>query len=143
MRTGFVLIELLVAMTVAALLAAIAVPRLADIADAAAVREEAARLVAAIDAGRGAAIRLDAVARLELTDLRYRVTAVIGADSVTAWQQPGPLATRVALHGAGQPIAFAPDGLALGVANRTITLSRGAATRRIVLSRLGRLTYSR
>lgn len=140
MRSGVLLIELLVVLTVTALLAAIAVPRLRFVTDAAAVRDEIARLVAAIDAGRGAAIRLDAVTAVELAGDRYRVVLVVGTDTIIAWQQPGPGASGVTMAGAGRPIAFAPDGLALGVANRTITLSRGDATRRVVLSKYGRLT---
>ena len=118
MRTGFTLIELIVALCIAAFAAAIATPRIIGIADAAAVRGETIRLVATVDAARGAAIRLGAVMTLSVT-----------------------VANGVTISGAGPPIAFGPAGLAMGVSNRTITLSKGSALRKVVVSKLGRLTY--
>ena len=47
MRHGFALVELLVAIAIATLLAAIAFPHLAAISDGAAVRQESARMVMA------------------------------------------------------------------------------------------------
>jgi Tfp pilus assembly protein FimT len=141
MRAGLVLFELLLAMVIAALIAAIATPRLLSISDAAAVRDETLRLVAALDATRGASIRLGVVATLAVADTSYRVVAIIGSDTIIPWRQPGPWRNGVSLGGAGQPIAFGPDGLATGVANRTFTVARGATLRRVVMSRLGRLTY--
>ncbi len=141
MRSGLVLLELLLGMVLAALLAAIATPQLVALSDAAALRDETFRVVMALDAARGASVRLDVVATLTLTDSSYRVTAVVGTDTVTPWQQPGPRFRGVTLSGAGQPIAFGPDGLAMGVANRTITVAKGDAVRRVVMSKYGRLTY--
>jgi Tfp pilus assembly protein FimT len=141
MRSGLVLLELLLAVSLAALITAIATPRLVALSDAAAVRDEALRVVAALDAARGASVRLGVVAALTLTDTNYRVSAVVGTDTVTVWQQPGPSRTNVALGGGGQPITFGPDGLAMGVANRTITIAKGNMIRRVVMSKYGRLTY--
>lgn len=141
MRSGIVLIELLIAMVLAAMLGAIAVPRLVAAADAAAVRDEILRAVAAFDAARGAAVRLGAVASLTLSDTSYRVTAIVGVDTILAWRQVGPARNGVTVGGTGAAIGFSPDGLALGVANRTITLSRGSVSRRVVMSKYGRLTY--
>ena len=118
MRNGFTLTELLVVLSIAAITAAIATPRLIGIADSAAVRDETLRIVAAVDAARGAAIRLGDVVTLSITT-----------------------ANGVTMSGAGQPITFGPAGLGMGVSNRTITLSKGTALRRIVVSKLGRLTY--
>jgi Tfp pilus assembly protein FimT len=141
MRSGLVLLELLLGLVLAALLAAIATPQLVALFDTAAVRDEAFRVVAALDAARGASIRLDVVATLTLTDSSYRVTAIVGADTITPWQQSGPRFRGVTLSGAGQPISFGPDGLAMGVANRTISVVKGDAVRKVVMSKYGRLTY--
>jgi prepilin-type N-terminal cleavage/methylation domain-containing protein len=141
MRAGFVLMELLLGLVVAAIVASIAAPRFAAIRDAAAVREETLRIVTAIDAARGASVRLNAVATLTLSPAAYAATAVIGPDTVVAWRQPGPSRNAVTLSGTGQPLLFGPAGLAMGVSNRTIVLARGSAVRRVVVSRLGRLTY--
>lgn len=141
MRAGVVLTELLLGLVVAAIVAAIAVPRFAAIRDAAAVREETLRMVAAIDAARGASVRLNTVATLTLSAAGYTATAIVGADTVIAWRQPGPLRNAVTLSGIGQPLLFGPAGLAMGVSNRTLLLTRGSAVRRVVVSRFGRLTY--
>jgi Tfp pilus assembly protein FimT len=141
MRAGLVLIELLFVVVLLGLLALFAVPRLAGVADAAAVRDEAMRVVGALDAARGASIRLGTVATLTFSDTSYRVTAIVGQDTLTPWRQPGPGPAGVVLSGAGQAVRFGPAGLAVGVSNRTITLTKGRATRNIVVSRLGRITY--
>jgi prepilin-type N-terminal cleavage/methylation domain-containing protein len=140
-RQGFVLIELALVIVVAAIIAAFAVPRVSGIADAAAVRDETARLVAALDAARGASLRLGVVTALALSDTAYTVTAVVNGDTLLAWRRTGPWLRGVTLTGTGQAILFGPAGLALGVSNRTLVVGKGNSVRRIVVSRLGRLTY--
>jgi len=141
MRAGLALIELLFVVVLLGLLALVAVPRLAGVADAAAVRDEAMRVVAALDAARGASIRLGTVATLTISDTSYRVTAIVGPDTLTPWRQPGPGPAGVVLGGAGQQVRFGPAGVAVGASNRTITLTKGQATRNVVVSRLGRISY--
>ena len=141
MRAGLVLIELLFVVVLTGLLALFAVPRLFGIADAMMVRDEAMRVVAALDAARGASIRLGTVATLTFSDTSYRVTAVVDEDTLTAWRQPGPGRNGVVLSGGGQPVLFGPAGLALGVSNRTIVVTKGLAARKVVVSRLGRISY--
>lgn len=139
-RLGTTLIDLLLAMLVLAMLLAIAVPRLVYIIDAAAVRTEAARIVGALDAARGAAIRLDRNALLSLTPTQWTVSVRHGADSLIAWRSGGSANTGVALSGVGAPITFGRAGIAVGAANRTLVLARGSASRRVIISRLGRVT---
>jgi len=141
MRRVQTLTELLVVLVIAAMVAAIALPRIGALADAAAVRDETIRLIAAVDATRGAAVRLDDVASLTITATSYRATIVDGSDTLTAWSQTGPAASGVLIAGAGMPMTFGPAGLAMGVSNRTMTLSKGIAQRKVVLSKLGRVTY--
>ena len=119
MRHGIVLTELIVTMVCIGIIASIAAPRLASIADAAAVRDETFRVVAALDAARGTAVRMNAVTSLAFP----------------------PAGNGVTLSGAGQPLLFGPAGLAMGASNRTIILTKGNAVRRVVISRLGRITY--
>ena len=98
-------------------------------------------MVAALDAARGASVRLGVVATLTLSDTTYSVTAIVAGDTVTAWRQRGPWRSGVALSGTGQPVVFDPAGLAMGVSNRTITVTKGRAVRTVVVSRLGRISY--
>ncbi len=86
-------------------------------------------------------MRLDADATLTLANSGYRATTIVGIDTVIAWDVRGPSQNGVTLGGAGQPLTFGPAGLAMGVSNRTITVTKGSAVRRIVMSSLGRLTY--
>ena len=138
---GLTLVELLLVLVLLATFTGIATPRVLGLLDTAAVRAETASVVSALDAARGAAIRLGAVARLTLADSGYQVDAVVAGEAVAAWHAGGPWQHGVRLSGAGQPILFAPSGIAMGAANRTLVLSKGAVSQRVVVSRLGRLTW--
>ncbi len=140
MQRGVTLPELLLALVLLGLLSLIAIPRLAAITNAAALRSEATLLLRALDVARISAIRLGTPTTLTLTESRYAVAGGVPGDSAAPWQREGPAARGVALSGGGVPIRFSPAGIALGVANRTFTLSRGGASRRVVISRLGRIT---
>lgn len=54
------------------------------------------------------------------------------------WSEAGPAAHRVALAGPARQFTFSPEGFSLGLSNATIRLSRGRATRTVIISRLGR-----
>lgn len=141
MRRGVTLTELLIALVLVGLLALIAVPRLAALLDGARVREETFRLLAALDNARGTAIRLGSNARLTLSDANYVISAAPVDTLTELWRAPGPGANAVQLSGAGAPILFGPAGIAVGASNRTLVLAKGSVSRRIVLSRLGRISW--
>ena len=143
MRNGMVLIELLLVAVVLALLAAMTAPSLASFSDRLAVHDEASRLMDALEAGRSAAIRLSRPVSLVLGDSSYVAVAAPaeGEDSLIAWRAAGPALSAVTLRGATGSIVFGPAGLAIGASNRTLQLTRGAATRSVIVSRLGRITY--
>jgi Tfp pilus assembly protein FimT len=138
---GLTLAELLLVCVLLALLSGIATPRLLAVINGAALHAESATLVTALDAARGAAVRLGTVTRLTLADSAYRVDATVAGEPVVAWRGSGAAQRGLHLTGAGQPILFAPSGIAMGAANRTLVISRGAASRRVIISRLGRLTW--
>ena len=133
--------ELLLAITLLGLLVLVTVPALATLHDGARVRAEALRLVAALDQARGAAIRFGSTVRVVLGDSSYQFTASPTEGAAESWCLPGSASFDVQLTGAGAPIFFGAAGLAVGVSNRTLTLTRGRVTRRIVLSRLGRIMW--
>lgn len=138
---GVTLVELLLVLVLLAILTAIAAPRVLGVLDLSSVRAETASVVSALDAARGAALRLGTATRLTLTDSGYQVDANVAGEDVLAWRATGPWQRGVRLTGVGQPILFAPSGIAMGAANRTLLLSKGAVSRRVVVSRLGRLTW--
>lgn len=136
MPRGTTLLELLLVVSCITLLTLIAAPRVSGILGDLALRQEAATLVGALDQARLAAIQRSDVATLTLSDSSYRVSV----DTVVIWQHAGPATRGMMLSGAGAPIQFGAAGVAIGVANRTFTLARGARSRRVVISRLGRIT---
>ncbi|MEI2719749.1 MAG: GspH/FimT family pseudopilin [Gemmatimonadales bacterium] len=140
MTRGITLPELLLTLVLLGILAALGLPRLGAVAAAAALRHEATEIVVALDAARLDAIRFGAVTRLTLSDSSYRLELVAGSDTTLQWQHDGAGMRGVRLTGAGGPILFGAAGLALGVSNRTLTLTRGGTSRRVVISRLGRIT---
>lgn len=139
MRRGVTLLDLLLALTLLGILLLLGMVRLGPLVDAARTRTTAARLLGALEAARGAAMRLGTPATLELSAARWTVRAVVAGDTIVAWGGESHAAEGVTLGGAGAPIRFGPAGLTVGVANRTFTLERGTARRTIVLSRLGRV----
>lgn len=141
MRNGVTLPELLIAVVLIGLLALIGAPRVAALYDGVRVREETLRLLAALDHARGAAVRIGSTTRLSLADSGYRVTAAPNDTLLELWRAPGSLNSAVRLTGAGAPLLFGPSGLAVGASNRTLLLAKGSITRRVVISRLGRISW--
>jgi hypothetical protein len=60
-------------------------------------------------------------------------------DTTRLWFADGPAASRVALAGPARTLLFSPVGITFGLSNASFRLTRGAATRTVVVSRLGRV----
>jgi prepilin-type N-terminal cleavage/methylation domain-containing protein len=136
---GLTLMELLLVMVLLGILAGLGFPKLAGWVHSAAVNTEQLRAAVALDAARGAAVRLGLPVVLLLEGDRWLVRAQDGADSITAWSTPGPGHSGVELTGLGAGVRFSPSGIATGASNRTLVLSKGAVSRTVVVSRLGRI----
>ncbi len=136
MRRGTTLTELLLALVVLAVTAALVVPKVAPWVDRAAV-ERSARAIASAQTRA----RLEAAARGTVLIMTIGTDSLRLEDRLGArlWQAPGPGAANVALAPAGHQVTYAPSGLALGFSNVTLRLSRGSAQRRVVISRMGRV----
>ena len=138
MRRGITLLELAVVLTIAGVIAGIALPAARRFTDGI-LADRAARTVIA---GHRVA-RFSAIMRGHRTLLTVRpeslvVRVVTGLDTLTLWTRPGPATDGVTLAGPTRTLVFAPTGLPLGVSNATFQLSRGSAARHVVVSRLGR-----
>ncbi|MDQ3222605.1 MAG: GspH/FimT family pseudopilin, partial [Gemmatimonadota bacterium] len=59
--------------------------------------------------------------------------------TVPLWSEAGPAAQRVSLAGPARQFTFSPEGFSLGLSNATLRLTRGSATRTVIISRLGRV----
>lgn len=136
-RRAVTLPELLLVVVILGILSGMGLPRVAAAAHRAALRSARGELLRALDAGRGAAIRLGQPVDIVAADGTLQVRPVGAATPV--WQVPDPLHAGIALSGLATPIRFGPSGIATGVANRTLRLRKGADTVQVVVSRLGRV----
>lgn len=139
MTRGATLWELLIALVVTAVIAGLAVPAAITARDRALVQLHARRLAAAVADTRQLAGRTGARADLVVTPQALHQRRLDLGSWRPTWTRPGPASEGVALTGPTTALVFDSRGYTLGVANRTYQLSRGRATTRVVISRLGRL----
>jgi Tfp pilus assembly protein FimT len=137
MRRGITLLELLLVLIVTGLLSAIVMPRFAIVADGLAVEAAARQLV-------GAHRRARMIAILESRNVVLTIAADslvirLGSAGAQSWRASGPAAEGVALVGGPKQIVFSPVGVTAGLSNASFQLSRGGASRSVVVSRLGRV----
>jgi Tfp pilus assembly protein FimT len=140
---GTTVLELAVALAVAGVLGAVAAPSLAAMLASAETDTAARRLQSAIATARAIAVLRSRPTLLTVTADSLVVRVVSGADTTRVWSAPGPSAQAVALTGPDRMLSFGPHGLARGVSNATFRLTRGAAVRQVVVSRLGRVRVLR
>ncbi|MDX2261384.1 MAG: hypothetical protein SFU84_06760 [Gemmatimonadales bacterium] len=143
MTRGATLLELAIIVALAALLAAIAVPPVRHWQDRAALDDAAHTLALAHARARLLALVEGRPMLLTAGTERLAVAAVAGADTALRWSGPGPERLGVAARGLPRQVLYATNGLAVGVANATITLTRGPASARVIVSRLGRVRLER
>lgn len=141
------LTELLIGLTILAILTGLAAPAAVQLADRLAVEHQAARILAAYQQARTIALTAMAPVRLAVAADRmtiHRLGAGVGpADSVLAWEAAGPARDGVALRTAPGPVLFAPSGITTGAGNGRYELEKGGVRRAVVASRLGRLRIER
>lgn len=140
MTRGTTLTELLLVLTLMAIVTGLTAPRLVLLRDQWAVQDAARAIVDAHTRARLLAITERRVIQLALsTDslvLRARVTP---ADTALRWRHTGPAGGGVTATGMPHLITYAPSGIPYGFANNSYTLTRGSAHRQVVVSRYGRV----
>jgi prepilin-type N-terminal cleavage/methylation domain-containing protein len=139
MSRGVTLIELLLVLVLIGTLTAMGGPRLAGTLDRLAADRAAREIAAAHLRARLTAITEGQHSLLTITADSLVIRLSESSDSAPRWWSRGAAADGVTLVGPSRPITFAPTGVTIGVANATYTLRRGAASRRVVISRWGRV----
>jgi prepilin-type N-terminal cleavage/methylation domain-containing protein len=140
-RRGFTLPEILLVLAIIGLSLGIAVPRISAVRDSIAVEQETNQILAAHRRAR-----MLSIARGRPVVLSVGSDAVsirLAGDPADFWGSPGPVAAGVTLDGPARRMTFSPLGYTTGLSNATLHLSRGAAHRTIVVSRLGRVRVTR
>jgi Tfp pilus assembly protein FimT len=136
MRRAFTLPELVLILAVAGILFGIAVPRLKGALDRIEVEAAAAHLVAAHQRARIMAVAHNQVLVLSVDSSALLISSRSGGAPL--WSEAGPAGSGVALAGPAGQFTFSPQGITLGLSNATLQLRRGASSRTVVISRLGR-----
>jgi Tfp pilus assembly protein FimT len=141
MRQGHTLLELTLVLAVAGLAVGIVLPRLGALRDTLAVEQAAREVVTAHRRARIAAIVHGRfiVLTVSAESLAYRVA---GAPA-HLWRSPGPARDGIVFASPPRQITFSPVGITTGLSNASFRLLRGAASRTVVLSRLGRVRVTR
>lgn len=138
-RQGHTLIELVIALALLGILLGLATPRLSGALDGIHAGQAAARIALAHGRARAAALNEQRVARVVLT---ADSLVVLVGDSLR-WRLPGPAIDGAALMTEPVETSYAPNGLAMGVANARYVITRGVARVEVFVSRLGRVRIVR
>jgi prepilin-type N-terminal cleavage/methylation domain-containing protein len=140
MRRAFTLVELIVVCTILAVAAGVALPRSKDLLDGLRVRQAAHEVSGAVALTRVAAIRRGQVARLIVDRSAGSIRVETGNDTLLT--RPLQTLHDVQLRATRDTVTFGANGLGVGVANSTITVSIGARAETVVVSRMGRARVS-
>jgi prepilin-type N-terminal cleavage/methylation domain-containing protein len=141
MRQAFTLPEVLLVLALGGILLGIAVPRLSAALDRIEVASAASHIASAHQRARLIAVTQSLVTILSVDSLELSIRR---RGLVTPlWSEVGPTAHRVSFVGPARQFTFSPQGFSMGLSNATIRLTRGNATRTVIISRLGRVRVTR
>ena len=141
MPKGFTLLELIVVTCIAAILTAFWVPRAARLMDWLATERAVRDVTTALAVGRHGAVMRATRARVSFASDTIRVDRFESQGWVPWWRTPGPATHGVLLQVSNPVVVFGPTGMAWGVSNTKIVLSRGSQSETITMSRVGRVKH--
>ena len=141
MAKGFTLLELLVVVCIAAVLAALGIPRAARWLDWLATERAARDVTTALDVGRNGAVMQSTRARITIDPDTLRIDRLGPQGWQPWWRTPGPASHGVTLEVSNPIIVFGPTGMGWGASNTTIVLRRGSQAETITMSRVGRIKH--
>lgn len=136
MRTGFTVTELLIVLSVTAILAGISLPAMLGMRDRITVRLAAVDTARALADARAAALTAARRTAVHIDARSNTVTVYSGADTIRTLHLDE---YGVRLRTTRDSIAFGPTGIGWGAATATITITRGRASTALAVSRIGRI----
>lgn len=136
-RRGFSLLELTVVVTIAGIVLALAVPRLAHMRDAASVRSAMGELAELFSAARQEAVARRAPVTVGIDAARGDVE--LRAGGVRLLRRSLAASYGVSVGANRDSTVYDPRGIGFGLANVTIIVRRGAVVDTLRMSRLGRV----
>jgi Tfp pilus assembly protein FimT len=128
-------------LAVIGLLLGIAVPQLSGTLDRIEVESAARQMAGAHQRARLLALARGTVVVLSVSTAELSIR--LSGETAPVWSASGPAASSVGMIGPERQFTFSPIGLTLGLSNATIHLTRGSATRSVIVSRLGRIRIER
>ena len=140
MTRGSAILELLVVLAIAGLVALIALAPIGALHDRLAVNRVTEAITSAHTRARLVATAERRIAVLTVTADSLVVRVVESTrDTVIRWWGTGPATEGVTATGVPRRVFFGPSGVTIGVANGSYILTRGGARRQIIVSRYGRV----
>jgi Tfp pilus assembly protein FimT len=137
-RVGNSLPELVTALALTALILAIAVPRMREVVERAAVRGAVADIVTSLSVARQVAVSRGGAA--VAIDAGSASIYVVRAGDTLAARRLGSV-FGVTLRATRDSLAYDARGLGVGGANLTFFVARGSRADTVVVSRLGRVRW--
>lgn len=137
MKRGMTAIEMVVALSVIALVIGIVVPTFSHLRDGIAVRNARAEAMSAFALARQSAIVRGARAGLGIDRPPGHVTVTVGGEMLLRRDLEGTYG--VTLSSTRDSTAYSPLGHGFGAANLTLVIARGGVAETIFVSREGRV----
>jgi len=138
-RRGFNIIEIIIALVIAAVLAVIVLPRAASFIDSIEVRGAVTEIESLFSTARHVAIASGVQSSLDIDPAAGTISVRVGAEVVRTREVVA--AHRVSLQATRSSITYAPTGMGYGAGNLSLIVSRGRAVDTIFVSRLGRVRH--
>lgn len=136
-RGGFTLLELIIALVIAGILCAVAIPRTGALLDNIAVNGAANDVEAMLTRARHTAMTRGERATVDVDTARSVVSLRIGYD--TLQRRQGDALSGVHFRATRTSVTYTQLGMGFGVSNLTLIISKGAAAETVTVSRLGRV----
>ena len=138
-RRGFNIIEIIVALVIAAVLAVIVLPKAVGFIDAIEVRGAVTEIESLFSTARHVAIARGVQSSLDIDPSAGTISVRVGSETVR--KREVVLAHGVSLQATRTSITYAPTGMGFGAANLSLIVTRRRATDTIFVSRLGRVRH--